>query len=104
MGNNLGTYNYGEFSNNTDELERLKRQAKVAWSIEESYLAAHGLRDGMIGAALASGPGFISRLIKRELCPAGKVIGVELNESLLALARKLASDTERPPEFRAGDV
>lgn len=104
MGDNLGTYNYGEFSNNTDELERLKRQAQVAWAIEESYLAAHGLRDGMIVADLASGPGFISGLIKRELCPAGKVIGVELNESLLALARKLASGTEHPPEFRAGDV
>ena len=66
MGSNLGTYNYGKFSNYTDELERLERQAKVAWSIEEGYLAAHGLRDGMIVADLASGPGFISRLINRE--------------------------------------
>ncbi|MCH2061765.1 MAG: methyltransferase domain-containing protein [Verrucomicrobiales bacterium] len=104
MGSNLGTYNYGEFSNNADELERLKRQAKVAWSIEEGYLAAHGLKDGITVADLACGPGIISGLIKSEICPASKVIGVELNESLLALARTLTADKEDPPEFRAGDV
>jgi len=104
MDSNLGTYNYGEFSSNDDELQRLKRQAKVAWSIEKDYLAAHGLQNGITVADLACGPGIISGLMKQEVCPEGKVIGVELNESLLALAHTLASETDDAPEFRAGDV
>ncbi len=63
MDNNLGTYKYGEFSSNDDELQRLKRQAKVAWSIEKDYLVAHGLRNGITVADLACVAGIISVLM-----------------------------------------
>ena len=104
MDNNLGSYNYGSFSSNSEELQRLRRQAEIAWSMEEEHLMTHGLQNGDTVADLACGPGIISSLIKREVCPDGLVIGVELNKSLLALARSMAEEADHAPEFRAGDV
>ena len=104
MDSRLGSYNYGAFSSNAGELKRLQRQAEIAWSMEEDYLVDHGLRNGLTVADLACGPGIISGLIKREVCPDGTVIGVELNESLLAQAHSLAEGVDDAPEFRAGDV
>ena len=104
MDNALGSYAYGEFSNNENELKRLMRQAEVAWTIEKDVLAKHGINDKMTVADLACGPGIVSGFIQRDLTPNGHVIGVELNDSLLEVAESIHADTAHSPTFRKGDV
>ena len=107
MDNNLGSYNYGAFSSNSEELQRLRRQAEIAWAMEEEHLMTHGLQNGDTVADLACGPGIISGLIKREVCPDGLVIGVELNKSLprnLGIEQAIKQAFKRETEQSSGQA
>ena len=104
MDNALGSYAYGEFSDNENELKRLIRQAEIAWAMEKNVLAMHGINDEMTVADIACGPGIVSGFIQRDLTPNGQVIGVELNDSLLEVSESIHVGTSHPPLFRKGDV
>jgi ubiquinone/menaquinone biosynthesis C-methylase UbiE len=88
----FGSYAFGEFAANDEELTRLERQATVAWPMERVRLLDAGLVAGMRVLDLASGPGFISRLIAAELGADGEVRGVDLNDPLLEIAHAVAED------------
>lgn len=88
----FGSYAFGEFAANDEELVRLERQATVAWPLERQRLLAAGLKPGMRVLDLASGPGFISRQIASELGADGSVQGIDLNEKLLEVAQAVAED------------
>lgn len=82
----FGSYAFGAFASNDAELERLERQASVAWPMEREKLKAAGLLADMRVLDLACGPGFISRRIAGEMGPRGAVLGVDLNDRLLDVA------------------
>lgn len=103
MNKDLGSSAFGSFSANDVELERLQRQASVAWPIERQALRAAGLGPGMAVVDLACGPGVIARQILDEVGEDGRVTGVELNEDLLAVARTQPAAGDRL-SFAHGNV
>ncbi len=88
MSSESGTYRFGEFTSDEAELERLERQATVAWDMERRMLLEAGLKPGMWVLDLACGPGFISSRIAETIQPGGTVTGVDVNDHLMAIAEE----------------
>lgn len=88
MSSESGTYRFGEFTSDEAELERLERQATVAWEMEKRMLLEAGLKPGMRVLDLACGPGFISSRIAQSVQPGGSVTGVDVNDHLMAIAQE----------------
>ncbi len=88
MSTQTGSYTYGTFASNEAELARLESQATVAWPLEKQMLSQAGLSPGMDVLDLACGPGFITERIGQMVAPGGSVIGGDINEGLLDIARR----------------
>lgn len=89
-----GSYDFGTFSQNDAELDRLTRQAELARGIERQILQQAGLTNGMRVLDLACGPGVISRIVA-DLVPDSEVVGLDLSEALLETARQSLSPREQ---------
>lgn len=104
MAKDFGSYNYSSLENEQSEFKRLKDQASLAAEIERKGLERHGLREGMDVLDLGCGPGLTSRMIA-GISKTGSVLGVDLNQDLLKLARE---EQQRDPanglEFALGNV
>jgi len=98
-----GSYDFTGLSSPEAELERLRKQAAIAWNIEKTVLLRAGLKPGMRVLDLACGPGFISRQIAGMVAPGGSVTGVDRSEKLLAVARRECREIENV-RFIQGDV
>lgn len=99
-----GSYAFGAFRENDAELERLKRQARVALPFDRRIWSLAGVRSGMRALDLACGPGIVSIALADAVAPGG-VLGVDLSEPLLAEARKLLISEGRDDiDFRQGNV
>ena len=85
MAGDLGSYAYGAFAHNEDELARLEKQASIFQEMEKQMLLASGLAGHMRVLDLACGPGNITRLIA-GLLTTGTVVGADANPALLARA------------------
>lgn len=101
MTSRFGSYAFGRFASNDAELERLERQAALAWALEREHLLAAGLSPGMRVLDLACGPGFISRRIAEIVGPEGSVHGIDLNGELLETAEHVARRWAEGSEPRA---
>ena len=88
-----GSYKYGQFEKNEEELARLKLQATIALDLEQKIWQQSGLQPGMKVLDLACGPGFISCELAKAVGDAGEVLGVDLNDELIATAHQ-AKQTE----------
>jgi ubiquinone/menaquinone biosynthesis C-methylase UbiE len=77
-----GSYAFGTFDENQDELARLKQQAAIVSEMEGRVLQEVGLKPGMRALDLACGPGIVTALLAEMVTPAD-VIGVDLSEDLL---------------------
>lgn len=100
-----GSYRFGQFTHNEEELARLKLQATLALDLEHAAWAAAGLRPGMRVLDLACGPGFTSIELARVVGPAGHVTGVDINEILLGVAQQAArAEPDLPVVFESGDA
>lgn len=82
-----GSYKFGQFEKNAEELERLKLQATIALNLEKEAWHEAGLRPGMKVLDLACGPGFISCELAKAVGD-GQVTGVDINEELIATAHQ----------------
>jgi ubiquinone/menaquinone biosynthesis C-methylase UbiE len=91
--NLTGSYNYDEFSHNSKELERLKRQAQIAGKLELSVMRRFGIKPGMNVLDLACGPG-VTTLLLSELVEDGHVTGIDVNDTLLAEAEQVIESHE----------
>lgn len=99
-----GSYAFGHFQQNEQELERLKAQAGAAQALEQGILAGCGLKPGMRVLDLACGPGVISCLLAR-LVAQGEVVGIDLSADLLVEARAAAAEKGLANlSFQQGDV
>ena len=99
-----GSYKFGTFKKNAEELERLKMQATVAIDIEKEVWRTTGLQPGMKVLDLACGPGFISCELARMVGD-GSVNGVDISEKLIAVAHQAkASEKVENVSFSTGNV
>lgn len=53
---------------------------------------------------VACGTGIVARLAVAKVAPQGRVVGLDLNEGMLATARRLAAEAGLPIEWRQGDA
>lgn len=87
MANEAGSYAFGAFQDNGEELERLKRQASVVMARELEIVRRTGLRPGMRVLDLACGPGIVSCALAQDLADSGgSVVGLDLSADLLQVA------------------
>ena len=91
--NQAGTYTFGAFDENSKELKRLSNQASIALDLERKLWKDCGLKDGMKAIDLACGPGITSSAIA-ELIPGGQVLGVDINQELIDVAK--ANNQKKP--------
>ena len=102
--NSAGSYAFGTFDENQDELTRLKQQAAIVSEMEGHVLREVGLKPDMRVLDLACGPGVVTALLAEMVTPAD-VIGVDLSEDLLNEARAyLESHGLDNAKFQHGDV
>lgn len=100
-----GSYKFGRFEKNDEELERLKLQATVAIDLERQAWQAAGLKPGMKVLDVACGPGFTACELARFVGDAGAVTGVDINEELIAVAHQAkAKEGVTNASFSSGNV
>lgn len=99
-----GSYKFGKFQKNAEELARLKMQATVAIDIERAVWIQSGLKPGMNILDLACGPGFISCELAR-MSGTGTVTGVDISEELIFTAHQAkVSEKVDNVSFMTGNV
>lgn len=85
------------------ELERLRIQVELVKDLEDGFLAEAALPPAGRILDVGCGPGFFSERIAREhLGPGGAVIGVDVDASLIEVARHRLAGSDLPVEFRLG--
>jgi ubiquinone/menaquinone biosynthesis C-methylase UbiE len=82
-----GSYKFGKFEKNAEELVRLKLQATVAIELERAAWNEAGLKPGMNVLDLACGPGFTACELAKTVGN-GTVTGVDINEELIFTAHQ----------------
>lgn len=99
-----GSYRFGKFQKNAEELGRLKMQATVAIGTEREIWKNAGLNPGMSVLDLACGPGFISCELAKQTV-SGHVTGVDISEELIAVAHQAkVSEKIENVSFSTGNV
>lgn len=99
-----GSYKFGKFEKNAEELARLKLQATIAIDLERDVWKTAGLNPGMNVLDLACGPGFISCELAKAV-ENGTVTGVDINEELIFTAHQAkVSEKVDNVSFSLGNV
>ncbi len=100
-----GSYKFGQFEKNAEELERLKLQATIALDTEKDAWKTAGLQPGMQVLDIACGPGFTACELAKFVGENGHVTGVDINEELIAVAHQAkASEGVENVAFSSGNV
>jgi SAM-dependent methyltransferase len=87
-----------------DEHDRLKRQGRLISNITRHFLEAMGLQSGMRVLDVGCGVGDIALLAARMVAP-GEVVGIDLDESAVQMARHRAAGEELTNvQFHTGDL
>ena len=81
-------YAVGEFRDSGAEIERLRAQARIAVASEQGHLADLGLPERGRFLEVGCGPGFVTEAL-RELRPGLTVVGLDLDPTLLGVAKDL---------------
>jgi ubiquinone/menaquinone biosynthesis C-methylase UbiE len=99
-----GSYAFGNFRNNEEELGRLVRQAQIGLHLERTLWPKFGVKPGIDVIDVGSGPGVVSCALAKAVSP-GHVLGIDANELMLDVARR-TQQAERVEnvEFTKGDV
>ena len=85
--NSRSSYAFGAHPRPRRELERLRRQALIAWREEKAWLRRLGLTDGMRVLDVGCGPGVLTAKLA-ELNPSGETVGLEPDRALAAIAAR----------------
>src|SRR5947207_16019613 len=84
--------------------ERLELLARVKWPTTKALLRRVGLRPGMHCLDVGCGSGAVTLKLARWVGPAGRAVGVDLDERCLELARREATRKGLPAVFRRAGV
>lgn len=99
-----GSYKFGRFEKNAEELARLKLQATIAIDLERDVWKNAGLKPGMNVLDVACGPGFTACELAKAVGN-GTVTGVDINEELIFTAQQAkASEKTENVSFRCGNL
>ena len=79
---------------------RLRLINRVKWPTTERLLATAGLRAGMRVLDLGCGGGAVTLRLAALVRPEGEVVGIDLDPSILRLAKQEAEDSNLPVSFR----
>src|SRR4029450_12095559 len=103
-GAGLDAQSLTQFQLQGDAAERYERWAVpfVVGPCVPTLLDLAELREGERVVDIACGPGVVSRLAARRVAPRGAVSGLDLNESMLAVARRLPLPPGRAGGWRQG--
>src|SRR5215470_18822258 len=83
-----GSYNISSFAADIDhEVERLNAQVDLFWNQELRLYQQLGVRDGMSLLDCGCGPGYLLKKLQ-EAFPGLQCTGIEIDETLVALAKK----------------
>ncbi len=87
------------------ETTRLIEQSRIYGASTQHLCKRAGITDGMRVLEIGSGAGDVTLTLAELVGPAGQVIGVDVNPSILDTARQRAADAAmRNVEFIAGDA
>ena len=87
-----------------DEHDRLKRQGRLISDITRHFLEEMGLRSGMRVLDVGCGVGDVALLAARMVAPGGDVVGIDLDESAVQMARhRAAGENLSNVEFHTAD-
>ena len=96
------TYTLGRTSHETS---RLIEQSRIYGESTQRLCKRAGITEGMRVLEIGSGAGDVALTLAELVGPAGQVIGVDINASILDTARQRATDAGiRNVEFIAGDA
>ncbi|MCC7299605.1 MAG: class I SAM-dependent methyltransferase [Verrucomicrobia bacterium] len=99
-----GSYKFGKFEKNAEELARLKLQATVAIDLEREVWKNSGLKPGMNVLDVACGPGFTACELAKTV-EHGTVTGVDINEELIFVAHQAkTAEKVQNVSFQAGNL
>jgi SAM-dependent methyltransferase len=84
--------------------ERLRLLARVVWPITKVWLRQIGVRQGMHCLDSGCGIGSVTCTLARRVGPSGRVVGIDLDERCLDLARQEAARRNVPAVFRAKNI
>jgi SAM-dependent methyltransferase len=84
--------------------QRLRLLAHVAWPTTKALLHRVGIRTGMLALDVGCGIGAIAHKIARRVGPGGQVVGIDMDERCVELARQEALQHPLAPVFRAESV
>lgn len=88
-----------------EERERLRVLSRALEAGTKALLDRLGLRDGLVCADVGCGAGDVSLELARRIAPAGKVVGFDIDETKLDLARAEAKELAvGNVEYRVADV
>lgn len=97
------SYQYDTWRDREAELQRLRKQATLLTKKELDMLTHFGLRDGMCVLDAACGPGQFSATLSSVL-PNSKIVGIDINETLLEEAKRMAESGNTKVLFEQADV
>jgi SAM-dependent methyltransferase len=86
------------------DADRLARQARVMAGATEAFLAETGLGAGWSCLDLGCGDGQVTLHLARAAGPAGRAVGVDVDDEALAIARRAAAEAGLPATFVHGDA
>lgn len=96
------SYDFGHFSDDSQELKRLMLQAKHALDIEKSIWNTLPIKPGMNVLDLGCGPGLITISMSNHF-PSLNITGLDINSQLLEVAHQQEYD-ENFLQFKEGSV
>jgi ubiquinone/menaquinone biosynthesis C-methylase UbiE len=89
-------------SNSAEAYERYLATAFSPWA--DALTAAAELGAGERALDVACGTGIVARHAARRVGAGGRVVGIDVNPAMLAVARTVAADARPPIEWREGDA
>jgi ubiquinone/menaquinone biosynthesis C-methylase UbiE len=86
------------------EADRLERQARVMGEATSAFLSRLGLRPGWACLDVGCGGGQVALELARAVGPSGRVVGIDIDEQALAIARQSAREAGVDAEFIRADA
>jgi ubiquinone/menaquinone biosynthesis C-methylase UbiE len=86
------------------DADRLARQAHVMASATAAFLARVGVAPGWHCLDVGCGDGQVTLALARAVGPNGRVVGIDIDEAALAIAREAADRADLPAQFVRADA
>jgi SAM-dependent methyltransferase len=93
-----------QLSGNEPESYELYKVPRLFGPLARLFLASIPLRAGERVLDVACGTGVVARRAAPRVAPSGKVVGLDVNEGMLAVARAHAPEDGVPIEWKQGDA